>query len=281
MGYVLFILEIIAIWSVVSLATNLVVGYGGMFSVGHAAYLGIGAYIAFVLNIYFGLNYLLTIPFAMVGTAIVAIIALLPLLRLEGYYFGVATFGQNFVIVDILHNLIHTTCNTDGLFGIIVPGWLASPVGRLIFILLVTGAVFAAVLSITHSPWGRLIEAVRDDEKAVESLGKNPNIHKCVVWAISGALCGLSGALYGFLLSYIDPSLFTFVYSIYLLIYIGFGGLASVVGSVLGPLVLLGFSELPRFIGIESWIIGPLEQIGYAILLIFMMMFRRRGLVGR
>ena len=281
MEFIFYVLEMIAIWSIASLAANLVVGYGGMFSVGHAAYLGIGAYIAFMLNIYLKLNYLLTIPLAMVGSAVVALITLLPLLRLEGYYFGVATLGLNFVIVDLLHNLMPSTGYTDGLFGITVPGWFASPVGRLIFTLLVTGAVFAAVLSLTNSPWGRLIEAVRDDKRAVESLGKNPNMHKCVVWTISGGLCGLAGALNGLMLMYIDPSLFTFVYSIYLLVYIGFGGLASVAGSVLGPLILLGFSELPRFIGLKSWVIGPLQQISYAILLIFMMMFRRRGMVGR
>ncbi len=252
-----------------------------MFSVGHAAYFGIGAYIAFLLNIYGHFNFILTLPFAMIGTAAVSIVTLLPLLRLEGFYFAVATLGLNFVIVDLLHNLMPTIGYTDGLFGIKLPGWLASPVSRFIFIILVAGIIFAAIRSLTNSPWGRLIEAIRDDKRAVESLGKNPNIHRIAVWTISGGLSGLAGALYGFVLLYIDPFLFTFVYSIYLLVYIGLGGLASVTGSVLGPLILVSFSQLPRFIGLESRFIGPLEQIGYAILLIIMMMFRRRGLVGR
>ena len=281
MEFVLYIFQLIAVWSIMSLATNLVIGYCGMFSIGHAAYFGIGAYIAFILNIYGHLHFLLTLPLAMVGAAAVALITVLPLLRLEGFYFAVATVGLNFVIVDLLNNLMPTTGYTDGLLGIIIPTWLSSPIGRFIFILLIAAVVFAAILSLTNSPWGRLIKAIRDDKRAVESLGKNPNIHRCVVWTISGGLSGLAGALYGLILLYIDPFLFTFVYSCYLLVYVGFGGLASVIGSFLGPLILVGFSQLPRFIGLESRLIGPLEQMGYAILLILIMIFRRRGLIGK
>lgn len=281
MEFVLYIFQLIAVWSIMSLATNLVIGYCGMFSIGHAAYFGIGAYIAFMFNIYGHLHFLLTLPLAMVGAAAVALITVLPLLRLEGFYFAVATVGLNFVIVDLLNNLIPTTGYTDGLFGIIIPAWLSSSIGRFIFTLLIAAVAFAAILSLTNSPWGRLIKAIRDDKRAVESLGKNPNIHKCVVWTISGGLSGLAGALYGLILLYIDPFLFTFVYSCYLLVYIGFGGLASVIGSFLGPLILVGFSQLPRFIGLESRLIGPLEQMGYAILLILIMIFRPRGLMGK
>lgn len=281
MQFVLYVLELIAVWSIVSLATNLVVGYTGMFAMGNAAYFGIGAYISFILNIYLRFPYLVTIPIAMAGTAMVAVATLLPILRLEGFYFAVATLGVNFVIVDLLHNLMPTIGYTDGLFGIIVPAWLNLPVYRFIFIVFAAGVVFIAIWSLTHSPWGRLIEAIRDDKMAVESLGKNPKKYKCAVWTISGGLCGLAGSLYGVIMSYIDPTQFIFVYSIYLLVYIGFGGLASILGSILGPLILIIFSQLPRFIGLKSSLIGPLEQISYAILLILMMMFRRRGLVGR
>ncbi len=281
MEFALYVLQLICIWSIMSLATDLAVGYAGMFSVGHAAYFGIGAYISFMLNIYGHVNYLLTLPLAMIGTAAVSMVILPPLLRLQGFYFAVSTLGMNFVIVDLLHNLMPTTGYTDGLFGISIPAWLDVPVSRFVFILFCTGVVFIAVWSLTHSPWGRLIKAIRDDRNAVESLGKNPNLHKCSVWAISCGLGGLAGSLYGLTLAYIDPYLFTFLYSIYLLVYIGFGGLASVIGSFLGPLVLISFSQLPRFIGIESRFVGSLEQIGYGILLILMMMFRRRGLVGK
>jgi len=281
MEFFFFILQLIAVWSIMSLATNLVIGYCGMFSIGHAAYFGIGAYTAYMLNIYGHLHFLLTIPLAMVASGAVAIITLLPLLRLEGFYFAVATVGMNFVIVDLLYNLMPTVGYTDGLFGITVPAWLVSPTGRFLFTLVIAFVAFAAVLNLMNSPWGRLLMAIRDDKRAVESLGKNPNIHKCIVWTISGGLSGLAGALYGLILMYIDPFLFTFVYSCYLLVYIGFGGLASVIGSFLGPLILVGFSQLPRFIGLESRLIGPLEQMAYAVLLILIMIFRRRGLIGK
>lgn len=281
MEFVLYVLEIVAVWSIMSLATNLVVGYGGMFSICHAAYFGIGAYIAFIFNIYVHLHYLITLPIAMVGTAAIALISLLPLLRLQGFYFAVSTVGLNFVIVDLLKNLMPTIQYTDGLFGITIPAWLMLPISRFILIVLATGIVFVGVSLLINSPWGRLIEAIRDDKMAVESLGKNPKVHRCILWTISGGLAGLAGALYGFTLLYIDPFLFVFAYSSYLLVYIGFGGLASVMGSILGPLILVSFSQLPRFIGLESRLIGPLEQIGYGILLILMMMFRKRGLVGR
>ena len=121
---------------------------------------------------------------------------------------------------------------------------------------------------------------MRDQPDAIESLGKSANRVRIVVWTISGALAGLAGALYCTTLSYIDPTVFNFQFSFNLLTYIGFGGLASIAGSVLGPAILIAFGEALRFSGLPSEITGPVQQSLFALLLIFVMLFRRQGLVG-
>src|SRR5712692_9370740 len=105
MDYYFFVLTIICIWAMVSLAVNLVLGYAGMFSLGHAGYLAIGAYTTASLNILLGMDYFLTIPIAIIVTALVSLLTVLPLLRLSPFHFGLATLGMNVVITELIHNI--------------------------------------------------------------------------------------------------------------------------------------------------------------------------------
>jgi ABC-type branched-subunit amino acid transport system permease subunit len=125
-----------------------------------------------------------------------------------------------------------------------------------------------------------LLRATRDRPEAVSSVGKNPTACQIVVWGVSGALTGLAGALYAVTLFYIDPTLFTLNASILMMVFVGVGGLASIAGSILGPVLLIAFTESLRFIGLPSQLLGPAQQGLYGALLIGLMIFRRQGLVG-
>ena len=133
---------------------------------------------------------------------------------------------------------------------------------------------------VVASPLGRALRATRDRPDALAALGKDPRRYQMVVWTFAGALTGLAGGLYAATLFYIDPTLFTLDASILILVYIGVGGLASTAGSVLGVVLLIAFNESLRFIGLPSQFVGPLQQAMYGFLLIGLMIFRRRGLVG-
>lgn len=280
MDYVYFVVSVICVWTIVSLAANLVVGYGGMMSLGHVGYVAIGAYSSAALNILLHVNYYYTIPIAIVAAAATAYVTIIPLLRLGAFYFGLATLGLNIVITDVLQNIGPRSTGAEGLFGLHLPALMASGIGRLAVIAAFTIVVLYLASRLVGSPFGRSLRAMRDQPDAIESLGKSARHVRIVVWTISGALAGLAGALYCTTLSYIDPSVFNFLFSFNLLTYIGFGGLASIAGSVLGPAILISFSEALRFLGLPSEITGPIQQSLFALLLIFVMLFRRKGLVG-
>lgn len=281
MDYFYFTLSVICVWIILSLATNLVLGYGGLMSLGHCGYLAVGAYTAATLNILFNVDFYVTIPIAIVVTAIVAYLSIVPLLRLGAFYFGLATLGLNIVVTDVLKNVGPRVPGAEGLYGLHLPALLTSGIGRLTFIAILTAISVYLAWRLVRSPFGRSLRAMRDQPDAVESVGKSASRIRIAIWTISGALAGLAGALYCTTLSYIDPTVFNFLLSFNLLTYIGFGGLASIAGSVLGPAILIAFGEGLRFSGLPSNITAPVQQSLFALLLIFVMMFRRQGLVGK
>lgn len=281
MEHLLYVGSLMCVWIIVSVAVNLVIGYAGMMAMGHAAYLGIGAYTAASLNIFLGVDYFSAMVIAALSGAVVAVLTLLPLLRLSGFYFALATLGLNFVFFDLFHNLAPRVEGSEGLHGLKLPAALASADTRFVTTLSITVACILAARRLVGSPFGRLLRATRDRPEAVSSVGKNPTACQIIVWGVSGALTGLAGALYAATLFYIDPTLFTLNASILMMVFVGVGGLASIAGSILGPVLLIAFTESLRFIGLPSQLLGPVQQGLYGALLIGLMIFRRQGLVGK
>jgi branched-chain amino acid transport system permease protein len=280
MDHLFYLGTLLCVWVMVSMAANFVIGYTGMLAMGQAAYLGVGAYVAACLNIFLHIDYFAALAIGAIVSGAVAMLTLLPLLRLEGLYFALATLGLNFVFFDIFHNLAPRVNGTEGLYGIKLPAALASPGAQFSTILVITVLCVLASLHIIRAPLGRALRATRDRPEALLSLGKNPQAFRIVVWGLAGALTGLAGGLYAATLFYIDPTLFTLDASILVLVYIGVGGLASVAGSILGPVLLIGFTEGLRYVGLPSDVMGPIQQALYGALLIGLMIFRRKGLVG-
>jgi branched-chain amino acid transport system permease protein len=280
MDHLFYLGTLISVWVIVSLAANFVIGYTGMMAMGQAVYLGFGAYTAATLNISLGLNYFLALALAAVASGVVAVLTLLPLLRLSGFYFALATLGLNFVFFDLFHNLAPRVEGSEGLYGLNLPAPLASPAAQFVTTLLITIVCILAAIRLVGSPFGRILRAMRDRPDALIAVGKNPTTYQIVIWGVSGALTGLAGGLYAATLFYIDPTLFTLNTSILILVYIGVGGLASIAGSVLGPVLLIVFTESLRYLGLPSVLAGPIQQGLYGALLIGLMLFRRQGLVG-
>lgn len=280
MDHIFFLGTLTCVWVMVCLAANFVIGYTGMMAMGQAVYLGVGAYAAAILNIYLGVNYFVAMALATLVTGVVAVLTLLPLLRLSGFYFALATLGLNFVFFDLFHNLAPRIEGSEGLYGLVLPAALGSPRAQVVTGLLITVGCVLAANRLVNSAFGRTLRGVRDRPDALIALGKNPVHYQIVVWGVSGALTGLAGALYAATLFYIDPTLFTLNASILVLVYVGVGGLASNAGSVLGAVLLIAFTESFRYLGLPSVLAGPIQQGLYGALLIALMLFRRQGLVG-
>jgi branched-chain amino acid transport system permease protein len=280
MEHLLFLCSLVCVWIIVALAANLVIGYTGMMAMGQAAYLGLGAYVASALNVLLGVNYLVALVIAVIASGAVAWLTLWPLLRIGGFYFALATLGLNFVFFDLVNNLGPRSEGSDGLHGMKLPAGLDSSLGRLATIAVIMLACAYLCQRMVASPLGRALRATRDRPDALAALGKDPRQYQLLVWSFAGAMTGLAGGLYAATLFYIDPTLFTLDASILILVYIGVGGLASTWGSVLGVVLLVAFNESLRYIGLPSQYVGPIQQAMYGLLLIGLMIFRRRGLVG-
>ena len=280
MEHLLYLGTLIAVWVIVALAANLIIGYTGMMAMGQAAYLGVGAYVTATLNILLGVNFYLALLLGSIASALAAAVTLLPLLRIGGFYFALATLGVNFVFFDIFHNLAPRVEGSEGLYGLQLPALFASSGPRFATTLAIAVLCVLLCQRVVASPLGRALRATRDRPDALAALGKDPRRYQMIVWTFAGALTGLAGGLYAATLFYIDPTLFTLDASILILVYIGVGGLASTAGSVLGVILLIAFNESLRFIGLPSQFVGPLQQAMYGLLLIGLMIFRRRGLVG-
>jgi branched-chain amino acid transport system permease protein len=281
MEHLFYIGTLMCVWIIVSLGANLVIGYTGLMAMGQAAYMGIGAYTAAVLNIFFHVPFPLAVLAAAIVSGVVAAATLVPLLRLEGFYFALATLGMNFLFFDLFHNLAPRVEGSEGLYGLNLPDFMAGPRGLFLSVALITCVCVFLCWRLDVSPYGRALRATRDKPDALRTLGKEPKRFQISVWGVGGALSGVGGAFYAAALFYVDPTLFTLNASIAILVFIGVGGLASLFGSVLGPILLVGFTEGLRFVGLPSTLTGPLQSALYGLLLILLMMFRRQGLVGK
>ena len=134
---------------------------------------------------------------------------------------------------------------------------------------------------ITRSPFGRLLEATRDDEMGLRVLGKNTFLLKAKAMMLSAGCAGIAGSLFAHYISYIDPSSFLLTEIIFVVTIVIVGGIASIKGSVVATILLVLLPEALRFLSLPSQILGPSRQIIYAILLLAILLLRPRGLFGR
>ena len=169
---------------------------------------------------------------------------------------------------------------SEGLYGLQLPGLFASSGPRFAATLAIAVLCVLLCQRVVASPLGRALRATRDRPDALAALGKDPAPLPDGRVELCRRADRARGGLYAATLFYIDPTLFTLDASILILVYIGVGGLASTAGSVLGVILLIAFDESLRFIGLPSQFVGPLQQAMYGLLLIGLMIFRRRGLMG-
>lgn len=285
MDYFLHILILIGIYTTLSVSLDLLSGHTGLLSIAHAAFYGLGAYTSAVLAVNFGAPFLEGALAGMVMATLVSFAVSLPSLRLYNDYFVIATFGFQMILFNIFNNWMELTRGPLGIAGIpspVILGWsVESYVEFVILAAILASLAYFIVGSITSSPFGRVLRAIREDEVFTQSLGKNTLRYKVVAFGVSGALAALAGSLYAHYITYIDPASFTVMESILVLSMVIIGGAGSRWGPVIGAVVLVTLPEALRFLGFPSEVASNLRQIIYGILLVLMMMVRPQGLVGR
>ena len=284
MEYLLHILVITGIYIILTLSLNLILGYTGLPAFGHAAFSCVGAYTSSLLALQYGISPWIGLTLGACVAAVLGFVIGLPSVRLKGDYLALATFGFGVIVYSVAKNWVSLTRGPLGLPGI--PGFtfFGMPLNSIIsYLILVASFVlltYVVIRRIVHSPFGRILRGIREDEIATLAMGKDVNRHKLQVFIIGAFFAGIAGSLYAHYITFIDPSSFTVMESIIILLMVVFGGMGSLVGSFLGAAVLVILPELLRFLGLPSAIAAPLRQMIYGLLLVILMVKRPQGLVG-
>jgi len=285
MEYLLHILVITGIYIILTLSLNLVVGYTGLASLGHAAFSCVGAYTSSLLVLNLGLSPWLGLLIGACVAALLGVVIGYPSLRLKGDYLALATFGFGVIVYSIAKNWVSLTRGPMGLPGI--PGFsvfgfqLSEIWSYLILVGLFVFFTFFIIRRVVNSPFGRILRGIREDEIATLAMGKDVDRHKIMVFVIGAFFAGIAGSLYAHYITFIDPSSFTVMESIAILLMVVFGGMGSLLGSFVGASILVIFPEFLRFIGMPTSIAAPLRQMIYGLLLIILMLKRPHGILGK
>jgi branched-chain amino acid transport system permease protein len=284
MDYLLHILILICIYCIVGMSLNLIAGYTGLISIAHAAFYGIGAYTAALLSLRFGVSFLLTIPAAIIVAAAFGFLIGFPSLRIRDDFFVIATFGFQVIIFSVMNNWMELTQGPLGLPGIPQPevfGYkFSSHLDFLLLSLFFAVVVYLISRRLVNAPFGNVLRAIREDELFSQSLGKNVNLYKVLIFSVGAGLVAIGGALYAYYITFIDPTSFTVPESIFMLSIVIVGGAGRLSGSIIGAILLVSIPELLRFIGMPSSIAANMSQILYGGLLVLFMMFRPKGILG-
>ncbi|MDT5061145.1 MAG: branched-chain amino acid transport system permease protein [Acidobacteriota bacterium] len=285
MEYLLHILILICIYSILAISLDLTAGHTGLLSMAHAAFYGLGAYTSSLLAINIGAPFLLSLLSSMVVAALASLAISLSTLRLHDDYFVIATFGFQMILFGVFNNWIGLTRGSRGIQAIpqpIIFGLsIQSHIGFAVLATVFTTITFILVRTITLSPFGRVLRAIREDETFAQAVGKNTIRFKVTALGISAALAAVAGSLYAHYVTYIDPTSFTVTESILIISMVIIGGAGSTWGPVVGATILVAIPEILRFLGLPSSVAANLRQISYGAILLIMMMVRPRGILGR
>lgn len=272
--YLLYILDLIYISVLVSVGLNLVTGYAGQISIGHAAFYAIGAYTSAILQAKLGLPFVITMVLAACFSAVIGYGVGLPAIRLHGLFLAMATLAFGRVVEEALIIAEPLTHGGDGMpvpVATLGPLVLKNDTAAFYYVCLILAVLMTWIaLNIVNSRTGRAFMALRESETAAQTNGIDLARYKTIAFAISAFYTGLAGALYAQAVTFIAPDGFTIFLSIKFLAVIIIGGMGSILGSILGAISLIvlqeGFATLPGEWG------APMIFYGGALVLVITFM---------
>lgn len=285
MQYILHVTVLVGIYAILAASLNLIVGYSGSLSIAHAVFYGVGAYTAALMALKLDSPFLVNLLCAMVVSGSIGAVVGAPSLRIRDDYFVIATLAFQVIAFSILNNWVSFTGGPMGLPGIPHPqvfGWTVNSHGDyLLLAAILGGIVLWTCHRLVHSPFGRVLMSIREDETFTLAAGKNVAAYKTLVFTIGAAMASLAGAIYAYYISFIDPTSFTVMESIFIVSIVIIGGAGSFWGPVVGTIVLVTLPEILRFIGMPSSIAANVRQMLYGGLLVVFMALRPQGLMGK
>lgn len=264
-----------AINAVIVLGLNLLIGFAGQISLGHAGFLGIGAYASAVLPTHFGWHPLLAMGAGALATGLLAALVARPIFKLKGHYLAMATLGLGIIINIALRNEAQWTGGPDGMpvpaMGLL--GFELSTDKQWYWVVagLLAVSIWAS-LNLIDSPFGRALRALHGSEVASQVVGVNVVRYKVAIFVLSAVFASLMGSVTAHYVGFVSPNFADFFHSIELVTMVVIGGMASVYGSVVGAVLL---TALPQALAtFEGW-----ETVAFGAILMLSMIFLPKGLV--
>jgi branched-chain amino acid transport system permease protein len=275
--FFLQLLTEIAIVGLFATAFNLLMGFGGMVSFGHAAYFALGAYAPALLVKRVGVPVLLALPAAPVVAAAGALLFGFFIVRLSHTYFAMLSLAFAQIVFTVIFKWKALTGGDDGLLDVWPPAWLKSPVAYYYFTLAVAGVSLLALRAIVDSPFGYALRSVRENPRRARFIGIDVRRHQLVAFVISGAFSGIAGGLFAFYNGSVFPDFAYFTKSFEPLVVALLGGVQSFFGPVAGA---LGFKLLEWLVSRQWPVYWPLFLGGIVIVVIVLLPSGFVGLVG-
>lgn len=274
--YYLNVMIIAMINIILAIGLNLLIGYAGQISLGHAAFYGIGSYASGVLTVHLGLNPWLAFAAAALLTSAVAYIVGLPTLKLKGHYLAVATLGFGIIVHIAFKELTSLTGGPSGLIGIpklkVASFRLDTDVKYYFFVLGLASALLILARNLINSRIGRALRALNSNEIAAETMGVDTAKLKLKIFIVSAAYASVAGSLYAHYINFISPDTFGFGFSIELVAMVVVGGIGDLAGGAIGAGLLTILPESLR-------VVKDYDILVFGSILIFMLIFMPKGLI--
>jgi branched-chain amino acid transport system permease protein len=247
-SFLLTLLSQALIWAILAMSLDIILGYTGLASLGHAAYLGLGAYSVAILTTRHGANFWVTLAVGVAVAAIGAAVFGLVALRATGVYFLMITLALGMVVWGLAHRWVTMTQGDNGISGVPRPRGLPWSVTEGIpfyyFVLVCFLVAFIVLRTIVRSPFGKTLVGIRESETRMRTLGYHVWLHKYVAFVIAGSVGGFAGVLWAYYNGFVSPSDAELATSVETLLMVALGGRGTLVGSVLGAVVIVLLKNL-------------------------------------
>lgn len=280
-AYLSNLATLVAIFGILAVTLNFMVGYAGIFSVAHAVFFGLGAYAGAQIALQLVPDPFLACGFAALVAGGLSLCLALPALRVRGEYFVAASLGLQMVALTLFSELKSLTGGIGGLTNIPRPQVFGMTLGVLPLALGALALLLLAIRAMAQGSFGRTLQAIRDAESAAEALGKNVAAAKSLAVAFACAGAGVAGALFALHLSFVNVESFTLEQSVLVMAMVIVGGTGTLLGPLVGAVLLLslpaGLAFLPFIPATE---VGAVQQMIYGLAMCLLMVFRPAGLVG-
>jgi branched-chain amino acid transport system permease protein len=276
-NYWLDVINNVGLYAILALSLNIILGSAGLFHMGHAAFYAIGAYLAAILNVSYGVPVLWSIPLCGLFAGLAALVIARPIIHLRGDYLLIVTIGVVEIIrIALVNNVFGITGGSNGIFGISRPNFfgyiIKSPKDFFYLIFSFVAVTIFLFKRLENSRFGRALIYLKEDDVAAEGSGINTTHYKLVAFVIGAIWAGMAGNIFASKMTIIAPDSFNFWESVIMFTIVILGGSGSILGVIVGAFLIIGLPEVFRELQSGRMLI-------FGLAMIIMMIFRSEGLI--